>query len=127
MTTTLPTENAAPRKRGRPRDPTIDGRVLAATRQVVAEVGVRGASMSLVADRAGVGKPTIYLRWPNLRALVAAAVDGVIEDADPVTLAVAERAVEVVGELERSPDGRFLIEAFVLPSALRHLADRRGM
>jgi AcrR family transcriptional regulator len=67
---------AAPvkRKRGRPRDPGADRRILDAARAVAAELGIRGASMSAIADRSGVGKPTIYLRWANRAELMIAAV-----------------------------------------------------
>ena len=62
------------RKRGRPRDPGADRRILHAARLVAAELGIQGASMSAIADRSGVGKPTIYLRWANRADLMVAAV-----------------------------------------------------
>jgi len=62
------------RKRGRPRDPGADRRILDAARAVAANVGIQGASMSAIADHSGVGKPTIYLRWANRRELMVAAV-----------------------------------------------------
>lgn len=62
------------RKRGRPRNPDADRRILAAARMVAGEVGVRAASMSAIADRCGVGKPTIYLRWSNRADLMVAAL-----------------------------------------------------
>lgn len=62
------------RKRGRPRDPGADRRILDAARAVAAQVGIQGASMSAIADHSGVGKPTIYLRWANRRELMVAAV-----------------------------------------------------
>ena len=62
------------RKRGRPRDPGADRRIMEAARLVAADVGVSGASMSAIADRSGVGKPTIYLRWANRADLMVAAV-----------------------------------------------------
>lgn len=66
---------APPKKRrGRPRDPGADRRILTAARGVAADVGIQGASMSAIADRSGVGKPTIYLRWANRRELMIAAV-----------------------------------------------------
>lgn len=112
MTTVTTTEIRRPR--GRPRDPSIDARVLAATREVVADVGVRGASMSAIAERAGVGKPTIYLRWPNLGALVLAAVHDVPTTED--TLKHFSVAVAAIGALGREPEGQFLIETLLLPS-----------
>lgn len=67
--------DASPRrKRGRPRDPGADRRILTAARAVAGEVGVEGASMSAIAAHSGVGKPTIYLRWANRRELMVAAV-----------------------------------------------------
>ena len=62
------------RKRGRPRDPDADRRILRAARLVAADVGILGSSMSAMADRSGVGKPTIYLRWANRADLMVAAV-----------------------------------------------------
>ncbi len=62
------------RKRGRPRDPGADRRILEAARLVAADLGISGASMSAIADRSGVGKPTIYLRWANRADLMVAAV-----------------------------------------------------
>ena len=35
----------------------------------VAEHGLRGASMTRIAQRAGTGKAALYRRWPNVRAL----------------------------------------------------------
>lgn len=68
------TEPPVKRKRGRPRDPGADRRILHAARLVAAELGIQGASMSAIADRSGVGKPTIYLRWANRADLMVAAV-----------------------------------------------------
>ncbi len=62
------------RRRGRPRDPGADRRILTAARAVAADVGVQGSSMSAIADRSGVGKPTIYLRWANRHELMLAAL-----------------------------------------------------
>ncbi len=62
------------RKRGRPRDPGANRRILDAARAVAGELGVHGASMSAIADRSGVGKPTIYLRWANRREVILAAI-----------------------------------------------------
>jgi AcrR family transcriptional regulator len=62
------------RRRGRPRDPGADRRILTAARAVAGDMGIRGTSMSAVAERSGVGKPTIYLRWANRDALMLAAL-----------------------------------------------------
>ena len=67
-------ESAPRRKPGQPRDPGADRRILAAAREVAGEVGIHGASMSAIADRSSTGKPTIYLRWPDRRHVMAAAI-----------------------------------------------------
>ena len=59
---------------GRPRDRTIDARILASAAQLLVERGARGASMEAVAKHAGVGKVTVYRRWANRRELLAAAL-----------------------------------------------------
>lgn len=59
---------------GRPRDPSRDRAILEAALELLAEEGYGGVSMEAVAHRAGVGKPTVYRRWPSKAALVVDAV-----------------------------------------------------
>ena len=58
------------RRPGRPRSAQADSAILNATLQLLAEAGVQGMSLEGVAARAGVGKTTIYRRWPNKGALI---------------------------------------------------------
>lgn len=51
--------------------PAIDLAILAAGRACVEEFGVRRTTLSEVARRAGVSRPTVYRRWPDTRALIA--------------------------------------------------------
>ena len=60
--------------RGRPRDPGVDEAILAAAVDLLAEAGYARLTMDQVAARAGVGKASVYLRWPNKVALVAEAI-----------------------------------------------------
>jgi AcrR family transcriptional regulator len=60
--------------RGRPRDAGRDVAILEATLLVLTEVGYDQLTIDAVAARAGVGKPTVYRRYPGKAALVAAAV-----------------------------------------------------
>ncbi|MFG2943468.1 TetR/AcrR family transcriptional regulator [Streptomyces sp. NPDC048282] len=62
------------RRRGRPRDATADLAILEATRDLLIENGYARLSMEGVAARTGVGKPTVYRRWPSKGALVADAL-----------------------------------------------------
>jgi len=59
---------------GRPRSAASHQAILDAAFELVAELGVQGASIEAIAARAGVGKTTIYRRWPSKEALVADAL-----------------------------------------------------
>jgi AcrR family transcriptional regulator len=65
---------AAPAGVGRPRDPRIDDSVLAATADLLEEVGYLRLTVGAIADRAGTTKPAIYRRWPTKAHLVHEAV-----------------------------------------------------
>jgi AcrR family transcriptional regulator len=56
-------------RRGRPRSEEADHAILAAATQLLADRGLAGMSIEEVAARAGVGKATIYRRWPTRGAL----------------------------------------------------------
>jgi AcrR family transcriptional regulator len=60
---------AEPGGRGRPRSEEADRAILAAATELLAEHGLGGMSMEEVAARAGVGKATVYRRWPSRGAL----------------------------------------------------------
>jgi AcrR family transcriptional regulator len=51
--------------RGRPRSPEADRAILEAAVALLAQRGLAAMSIEEVAARAGVGKPTIYRRWPS--------------------------------------------------------------
>jgi AcrR family transcriptional regulator len=59
---------------GRLLDATLDQGILDATLDLLAEVGFDRMSVESVAARAGVGKTTIYRRWPGKSDLVLAAI-----------------------------------------------------
>ncbi|MBN9605740.1 MAG: TetR/AcrR family transcriptional regulator [Actinomycetales bacterium] len=59
---------------GRRRDPSRDADILAATLDVLAEVGYDGMTMDMVAARAQAGKATVYRRWESKADLVIDAV-----------------------------------------------------
>jgi AcrR family transcriptional regulator len=54
-----------PAARGRPRSQEADRAILTATAELLAERGLAAMSIEEVAARAGVGKTTIYRRWPS--------------------------------------------------------------
>lgn len=68
-------------RRGRPRDPHCDAAILEAARSVVARRGFTGATMEEIAKSAGVGKDTLYRRWPSKTPLVIELLDRLARDA----------------------------------------------
>ena len=59
---------------GRPRDASRDEAILTATVALLRRRGYPGLTIEGVASEAGVGRPTIYRRWPSKAALVVAAL-----------------------------------------------------
>ncbi|MCX2930597.1 TetR/AcrR family transcriptional regulator [Mycobacterium sp. CVI_P3] len=59
---------------GRPRDVSMDARVLSAALQVYSVQGKAGFTVDLVAKTAGCSRPAVYSRWPTKEALLLAAV-----------------------------------------------------
>lgn len=62
-----------PRRRGaggRPRRAGVSQAILSATIALAAEEGLDNITLSAVAERSGVGRPTIYRRWPSKEALL---------------------------------------------------------
>ncbi|MEZ5098255.1 MAG: TetR/AcrR family transcriptional regulator [Thermoleophilia bacterium] len=59
---------------GRPRDASIDERVLDAARRHLAEHGYEGLSLAAVAADAGTTRPAVYRRWPGKPELATAAI-----------------------------------------------------
>ncbi|MGW5719874.1 TetR/AcrR family transcriptional regulator [Amycolatopsis sp. NPDC003865] len=80
--------------------------ILAATRELIVELGYAKVSIDAIAARAGVGKQTIYRWWPNKGAVV---FDSVLElSADP---SGAVAALPDTGDLEA--DLRLVLRATV--------------
>lgn len=52
----------------------MDSAILTAAMELLGDAGYVRLTMDQVAARAGVSKPTLYLRWPNKVALVADAI-----------------------------------------------------
>src|SRR6202161_2408974 len=62
-----------PRRPARPRSEQAEQAIIEATLDLFAEQGFEGVCVEAVAARAGVGKATIYRRWPNKEELLLAA------------------------------------------------------
>jgi AcrR family transcriptional regulator len=71
------------RRRGRPRSAEADDAILTSAFAVFAECGFDGMTVEGVAARAGVGKGTIYRRYPNKLDLVIAASTYFAQEREP--------------------------------------------
>ncbi len=94
------------RRPGRPRERRVDRAIVAATLEIFADDGYHALSMEAVAARAGVGKATIYRRWPGKKELVIDALATLNDDLLPARESLPARA-----------DDR-------IRAILRHLTDR---
>ena len=68
-----PRQAETSRRPGRPRSEQAEQAIIEATLDLFAEQGFEGVCVEAVAARAGVGKATIYRRWPNKEELLLAA------------------------------------------------------
>jgi len=62
------------RRRGRPRSQQAEQAILAAALELFAECGADALCIEQVASKAGVGKATIYRRWPGKEEMLVAAL-----------------------------------------------------
>jgi AcrR family transcriptional regulator len=60
--------------RGRPRSSAADRAILDAAIELMGEVGIEHTTMSAVVARSGLARATVYRRYPNREALIAAAI-----------------------------------------------------
>lgn len=114
---------------GRPRDPEVDERITRAAAEVYGAEGWARFSVDAVARRAGVGKASIYLRWPNKEALLAAALAtrlAGVRDID--TGSVRDDLVALAGQvlhafLDESGGAmlRLMLEVDSIPAGREHL------
>jgi AcrR family transcriptional regulator len=72
----MPVEGEAPvrRGRGRPRDPATDERIVTAAAELLLARGFDKTTVDDVAALAGVGKATVYRRWPSKEDLAVSAM-----------------------------------------------------
>lgn len=124
------TDRLTARPPGRPRSERADKAIIDATLDLLAEEGgVAGVSIEAVAARAGVGKTTIYRRWPNKEALVIDALAALKEPFPaPAGASVRDDLVAMARALVSDKTDRKRLDCYwsVLGSAERHpeLIDR---
>ncbi len=124
--TTSPGSTQVRRGRGRPRDPGTDDRITRAAAELLLQRGFDRTNVDDVAARAGVGKATVYRRWPSKEDLAVAAMETLYsaEMPEPDTgsirtdLAASYRAVLT---FVNTPEG----EAFLRTSIAESVRDGR--
>jgi AcrR family transcriptional regulator len=114
---------------GRPRDPEVDERITRAAAEVFGAEGWARFSVDAVARRAGVGKASIYLRWPNKETLLAGVfasrLSGV-RDIDTGSLrddlvAMARQVLHAFLDESGGAVLRLMLEAESIPAGQEHL------
>ena len=99
--------------RGRPRDPDMDQSILAATIELLSEVGYVQVTVAEVARRAGVSKPAVYRRWSQKSQLVVEAMvtqmrPGKDNDSGSAAGDLLALTEQLIMTLTRTPLGRVL-------------------
>lgn len=87
----VPSAKTSTPKSGRPRSPRLQKAIQDAAVQLVLQVGFKTLTMDAIACRAGVGRMTIYRRWPNKAAII---MDAFVARVDPNTLFVPAKNYE---------------------------------
>ncbi len=62
------------RRRGRPRDPSIDRRVLQVARDLLVEGGIEATTIQGISERSGVHASAVYRRWSSRSEIIEQAV-----------------------------------------------------
>lgn len=105
----------------RPRDPAADTAILDAAIALIRDVGYDAVTMGGVAERAGVGKATLYRRWKTKELLVAEALHGIasrIPEADTGSTAGDLGAVmRATVAMYRDPATRELLSGLIAAMA----------
>ncbi len=121
---------------GRPRDPGLDDRAIAAALEIYGHQGYAGFTFGKVSTKARVGKSSLYLRWPNKADLLSDAFASIDEafaagEAERQELPFAARIRESVAHrlaVYLGPQGlaavRILVDHVALPTELAELWSR---
>jgi len=111
-----------PTRPGRPRDTRRDEEILTAVLRLLDDTSYSELTIAAIARDAGVGKPTLYLRWPSKAAVVADAVVRVMS-ADPFPDLGDVRSDLVTGLREIVHRFATTVAGHVLPGLVADLHD----
>ena len=94
-------EDAPARGRGRPRSAEAEQAILDAALRMLGTHGVAGTTIEGVAADAGVGKTTIYRRWPTKTDLILAAISNIVPPGDPPDTGTMAGDMAALAETQR--------------------------
>jgi AcrR family transcriptional regulator len=112
--------------------PDIDDRILDAAASCVLAYGVERVTLAEIARRAGVSRPTIYRRWPDTQALLAALLTarivGVLRDVPTEGVGREALVQRIVGVAERLRHDELVMSVFhsAPELAMVYIAERLG-
>lgn len=112
---------------GRPRDASIDQRVLAVAASHLARCGYGAMSVSAVADEAGTTRQAVYRRWPTKADLATAAIAAIAQEDRPEP--TGDPFADLVAELESfrrgigRPDGLSMVGTMLIESTEPELVE----
>lgn len=104
--------------RGRPRDETIDSRVLGVTNRHLAERGFAALSIAAIADDASTTRQALYRRWPTKARLVADAIRfaGIRDDVSLSGDPRADLGLELASWIEKDAQAGLAMAGVMLSS-----------
>jgi AcrR family transcriptional regulator len=112
--------------------PDIGDRILDAAASCVMAYGVERVTLAEIARRAGVSRPTIYRRWPDTQALLAALLTarivGVLRDVPTEGVGREALVQRIVGVAERLRHDELVMSVFhsAPELAMVYIAERLG-
>ncbi|WP_316524463.1 TetR/AcrR family transcriptional regulator [Kitasatospora brasiliensis] len=116
-----------------PGERSTDDAILDAAADLIVHLGVRRTQLAEIARRAGVSRPTVYRRWPDVRAVIGALLTREIlttlEGAAPAgedREAFVERTVEIAVRLRDHPVIGALLHSDDSDLLLRYVVERLG-
>jgi AcrR family transcriptional regulator len=116
------------RRPGRPRDARVEKAVLDATVDILSAVGFGALTVEAVASRAGVGKATIYRRWPSKEALLVATMTCLVSeletpDTGSLRSDIAKSFADMADHINDSQAGRLLPQVVAEAASNADLAE----